>query len=434
METQQRHGAQASAPRVSPRPAGPLITRLLWGAVTATVIVVFLVALPVARQRFLIVCDDPQTCQLTPEVIRSLSMLRLSPEQYVNTLLAINGVTALVYILLAALLFLRRADDRITLLAAFTFVAFGGMSFTSEVTQPLAATSGAWFVVVNGLDLLGQLSFMSFFCVFPDGRFVPRWTLGILGGAILLWTPTLFAPALAPYTNGALFGAPFFALLGATVVAQVQRYRRISTPRQRAQTRWVVSGYAVAILGFLALILLSNVFPSALGSDTALGQLIGAAATYGFILLIPISIVIAILRSQLWDIDTLINRALVYGSLTAILAAVYFGVVVAFQRLIAPLIENQSQSPLIIVLSTLLIAALFQPLRHRLQRAIDRRFYRQKYDAVKTVEEFAATLRQQVELEALRAHLLATVEEAMRPSHISLWLRAPEDASAKPNS
>ena len=138
-------------------------------------------------------------------------------------------------------------------------------------------------------------------------------------------------------------------------------------------------------------------------------------------LLIPGSIAIAVLRSRLWDIDIIINKALVYGLLTGILILVYVGLIFALQFLLRGIINQQND--VAIVVSTLAIAALFQPLRHRLQRLIDRRFYRSKYDAAKTVEAFSATLRSEVDLSQLREHLLTVVQETMQPAHISLWLR-----------
>jgi hypothetical protein len=176
--------------------------------------------------------------------------------------------------------------------------------------------------------------------------------------------------------------------------------------------------------------------------DTAISEAIGSRwlEWAGFVILIaaligfPISIGIAIVRYRLYEIDTLINRTLVYALITAILAAVYFGAVVLFQRLFVAL--TGEKSTLAVVASTLLIAALFNPLRRHIQSFIDRRFYRRKYDARKTLEAFSAKLRDETDLEALSDDLVGVVEETMQPAHVSLWLRSdtPQRATRRTSS
>ncbi len=193
-------------------------------------------------------------------------------------------------------------------------------------------------------------------------------------------------------------------------------YRASRDTATRQKIRWVV--YATVVSGGGALVLWifpADVLRHPLFSTNALGLLL---------LPFPVGIAVAILRYQLFDIDVLIKRTLVYGTLTGILALVYFGLIVALQYLLRGIINQNND--IAIVVSTLAIAALFQPLRHRIQRVIDRRFYRHKYDATKIVEAFSATLRSEVDLNQLSEHLLAVVQETMQPTHASLWLRPPE--------
>src|SRR5262249_39510949 len=139
----------------------------------------------------------------------------------------------------------------------------------------------------------------------------------------------------------------------------------------------------------------------------------------------PLALGFAILRSHLWDIDAIINRALVYGLLTGILGALYIGFIIGLTSL-AGLFTKQTSNPVVLVIATLAIAALFQPVRKRLQALIDRRFYRRKYDAEKTLATFSATLRNEVNLVQVQEQLLSVVQETMQPVSVSLWLRQPE--------
>jgi hypothetical protein len=148
-------------------------------------------------------------------------------------------------------------------------------------------------------------------------------------------------------------------------------------------------------------------------------------------LLIPLSIGVAILRHRLWDVDIVINRTLVYGALTALLALVYFGGVTATQAIFRAFTGQEEQPQLAIVVSTLVIAALFNPLRRRIQSFIDRRFYRRKYDARKTLEAFSAKIRDETDLEALSDDLVGVVRETMNPTHVSLWLRPETGAKSE---
>jgi hypothetical protein len=220
--------------------------------------------------------------------------------------------------------------------------------------------------------------------------------------------------------SGLLDSLLFVGLLASVVAVQVYRYRRVSTAAQRQQTKWVVYGLSVALVGFLLIITLGFGLTLLLG---IIAYLVGGILLYLFLLLIPISFGIAILRARLFDIDVIINRTLVYLALTAILAMIYIGSIVALQSLLRSIINQNND--VAIVVSTLVIAALFQPLRHRLQAIIDRHFYRRKYDAARTLAAFSAILRNEVDLSQLSEHLLNVVQETMQPSHVSLWVRQP---------
>jgi hypothetical protein len=206
-------------------------------------------------------------------------------------------------------------------------------------------------------------------------------------------------------------------LIAVAVVSLLVR-RLYARGVERQQTKWFTYVTAVAASGAILKFIISE--PLDL---VWLGQ-VGHALVLLGLAGIPISMGIAITRYRLYEIDIIINRTLVYGALTAMLAAVYLGVVAATQAIFRALTGQEEQPQLAIVASTLVIAALFTPLRRRIQSFIDRRFYRRKYDARKTLEAFSATLRDETDLEALNNELVGVVRETMQPAHASLWLRS----------
>jgi hypothetical protein len=211
----------------------------------------------------------------------------------------------------------------------------------------------------------------------------------------------------------------FMGYVVSLVWSQVHRYRRVSTPAQRLQTRWVVFGTTLAIAGTFPFRVPLDFF--LVDGDTPFVLIVLEAGFTLTFLLVPFSIGVAMVRSRLFDVDVLINRTLVYGSLSATLVVLYFGAVVVLQKLF--IVLTGQGSTLAVVASTLLIAALFTPVRRRIQSFIDRRFYRKKYDARKTLEGFSAKLRDETDLDALREDLVTAVRETVQPAHVSLWLR-----------
>jgi hypothetical protein len=326
-------------------------------------------------------------------------------------------------------LFWHKSTDRAILLISLQLALTGGFFFPP---LPLALRNyGVWWVPVDILGLLAGVTLI-FVYTFPDGRFVPGFTRWFaLGWIAVSLLPVPIPGAVYPWNwwLSPLYTLVRIAFYCSLALALLYRYRRMSTPVQRQQIKWVVFASTIVIGEVSVVDLVVSVLPSyfpALGLSTQLHHLVSAIAFYLLPVLFPLSIGIALLRYRLWEIDLIINRTLVYGSLTGLLALVYFGLVIALQSVVHVLTGQVSQTPVVIVASTLAIAALFQPLRHRIQAIIDRRFYRRKYDAAKTVEAFRATLRNEVDLSQLSEHLITAVQETMQPTHVSLWLRSPE--------
>jgi hypothetical protein len=218
-----------------------------------------------------------------------------------------------------------------------------------------------------------------------------------------------------------------FFLVGAVLASAVSlifRFRR-SRGDERRQLEWVAYAGALVML----VLILQLGLESAVAQDEALVNVFNLILTVS-LCGVPVSAGIAILKYRLYDIDLLINRTLVYGALTVMLALVYLGGVVSLQYVLRALTGQESQ--LAVVASTLVIAALFSPLRRRIQNFIDRRFYRRKYDAAKTLEAFSARLRDETDLGALGDGLVGVVKETMQPAHMSLWLRPEPEEGGEP--
>jgi hypothetical protein len=397
------------------------VFRIAWVVLAVVILGLDAAGIPYAYDRYETMCTrSSEVCAedglLTPEDARRLGELGLSRGFYA----AYQGVgveTALTLICfaVAAVIFLRRSDDVMALFTSFVLLIFGGAGAAGTMRALAEAHSAFWFPV-HLLDYVSQVSVGVFFYLFPTGEFVPRWTRWATIASAAFFVLDIFFPDSAVAT---ISDPLFFVFLGSLVIAQVYRYLRVSTAEQRQQTKWVVFGFAAALVGFMAVIALT--FVPAIRDVGPLGYMVFSTLVYGFLALIPLSIGVAILRSRLYDIDVVINRALVYGPLTATLVALYFGGIVVLQRGFVAL--TGQQSTLAVVASTLAIAALFNPLRRRVQAFVDRRFYRRKYDAAKTLEAFSAKLRDETNLDALSNDLVSVVRETMQPAHVSLWLR-----------
>jgi hypothetical protein len=326
----------------------------------------------------------------------------------------------LAYFLAGLVIFWRKSDVLMGLLTSLMLI-FMSPYMTSGVNVWISEKSG-WETFGGVMAGIGGMVIIFFIYLFPNGRFVPAWmrwyaivasivgmiTLGIL---VTIW-PNL--PAIV-----------FLPLATVGLISQVYRYWRISNAVQRQQTKWVLIGVSVQLIGILWWISLG--FPAATQLPTI--QLLGFAISVTYIyalisLVFPLTIAFSILRYRLWDIDLLIRRTLVYAALTALLLIVYFSSVVLLQQVLRALTGQDSQ--VVIVISTLAIAALFSPLRRRVQDTIDRRFYRRKYDAQKALASFAATARDEVDMDTLTTTLLEVVEETIQPERASLWLTGEE--------
>jgi hypothetical protein len=406
-----------------------ILARVVWIALALLIVVLYLVGFPITWQYLSTVCIG--TCssgpQLTLDQAHAFQSHGLTLSFYATYVLAFELIFVIVWFLVATLIFWRKSQERLAWFVSLMLLTFGA-TYVDPLTV-LAQQHPMWAIPTGVVGFTGVVTLVLSLYLFPNGLFVPRWT-ALIGLLWALWTLYWLLHTSPGGLDSPLWTISYVGVLALGVFAQIYRYLRVSLPMQRLQTRWVVYGFSVAILAFLALILGGLLLPTSLVQST-LSPLLIQPAFYLIMLIIPLSIGIAILRSHLWDIDIIINRTLVYGTLTVLLALVYFGLIFGLQYLLRGIISQNND--VAIVVSTLVIAALFQPLRHRTQAIIDRRFYRRKYDAAKIVEAFSATLRNEVDLNQLRGHLITVVQDTMQPSHISLWLRESDRKPPRPD-
>ncbi|HSH83251.1 MAG TPA: hypothetical protein VLA19_32355 [Herpetosiphonaceae bacterium] len=409
-----------------------LLARLAWIGFALTALILF--ALNIV----------PRTHQLTRtsgEVWRLVFRQLGEGEQ---ATLARNGLSAHVYAwyvtgcevlavvvcaVVGLFIFVRSSRDWMAMLGSLTVMLLGICNNTYLLD--LAFAQPTWQVPVALVLTVGGLAFILFLYLFPDGRFVPSWTRWLtlilvpafLVGDLIIIDPSRFSTLLA---SGPL---PIFLVLqawfvpaGIGVYAQVSRYRHVSDPAHRQQSKWVVVG-VVAVFSVVLVNASFWTYVSLTPPGTArLVYVVVAPPLFTLgTLLLPMAISLAILRYHLYEIDVVINRALVYGSLSALLGLAYAGSVIVLQEVFRPLVG--ADSDLATVGATLIIVVCSQPLRRRIQATIDQRFYRRKYDAAKTLAAFATRVRQETDLQRLVSGTLAVVEDTVQPAHVSLWLR-----------
>jgi signal transduction histidine kinase len=326
----------------------------------------------------------------------------------------------------------RKSNDRVILLFSLAFLLIGGIFLPPFPAALYGGIPWFWELPLDILESLAQAAFLVFY-LFPDGQFVPRWTRWLA----LAWIVLSFDQNIPTFINvGALnpWNSPFSlflyrlvetAFFGSFVFAQLYRYRHVSTPLQRQQTKWVVFAFAIGLVGasalFLELYALPYSFP-ALALPSRLAQLISSTYSWGLLVPIPLCMGIALLRYRLWDIDLIINRTLVYGVLTVSIIALYVLVVVGLGRLL------QAQGNFgIALLATGLVAVLFQPVRHRLQRLVNRLMYGDRDEPYRVLARLGQRLEATLAPDAVLPTIVETVAQALKLPYAAISLQQGEE-------
>jgi signal transduction histidine kinase len=405
---------RAVGDRVSERAL--LLARAACLAFTVLMVALFVVAVPARYEQIATLTGLPAF--IDPVVFRAnLERDGLSPEIYALHRVAMEASFALVCIALASLIFWRRSNDRMALYTVLLLVLLG-TTFWNTI-QPLSVQYPALSPALAFFDALTLVTLIIGLFLLPDGRFVPRWTgwlaAVILAGVVLsgLFPATPLNPDTYPVPLFLLFILGW-VLLG--VYAQIHRYRRASGPIQRQQAKWVGFGISAALVGFIVLIFVGEVVLS-FGEPGTIAEMFAATLMTLIMALIPLSISAAILRHRLFEIDTLINRALVYGALTACVVGIYVLIVGYLGELL-----RSERSLLVSLVATGVVAAAFAPLRDYFQRSVNRLMFGERDDPYQVLTRLGERLEDAFAPEAVLPTVVETVREALKLPYVAIAL------------
>jgi hypothetical protein len=350
-----------------------LILRVVWIAVAILELGLFVASIPLAYAHYHEVCagSNCDFWQLSPGDARAFKELGITVDFYAICNVALDVIYSLGFCTVGAYIFWKRSNDGMALFVSLTLVLFG-----ISVPERLTDTHPAWSLPVTLLDYLGSVFFFIAFCLFPDGRFIPRWIRVSAAVWIAYQVPFWFSPDLLGEETWTIVldVSLFLGLLGTLVFARIYRYVKVSGPVERLQSRWVIFGLTATISIFVGTVLVGLIFPEFRqpGLQGGLYKLASGTIINLSFLLVPLSIAIAILRHRLWDIDLIIKRSLVYGSLSAVLAAVFAITDTLVLPSLVKLVMGKDDPTLNAVMAAVIIAVLFEPLRRRIKGGVDK--------------------------------------------------------------
>jgi signal transduction histidine kinase len=397
-----------------------VFARIAWGVAAVLAVVLFGASLSIYHNQLQTACTNGACAvdQLTPESMRTLERLGYSVSFYAAYLIALKVAFVVVWCLIAGVIVWRAPEDQIALFVALMLVTFSVA--IPGVLPALTTAYPGWRLPVYSVGYLGFGSAILFFYTFPDGRFLPHWTCWLAVAWLVLVGHGIFVPNSPFFGNTWLSPIVFVAFAGASIVIQIYRYRRVSNPMQRQQTKWVIFGVTAALAGCIGMAVTEAILPLSLRQHplVALAQ---STAVYGILLLIPLSLGIAILRYRLWDIDPIINRTLVYGTLTASIIGIYVLVVGYLGALF-----RTSDNLLVSLIATAIVAVLFQPLREWFQRGVNRLMYGERDDPYAVISRLGQRLEATLAPNAVLPTIVGTVKEALKLPYAAIALKQNE--------
>lgn len=395
------------------------VARTGWWIFTGLSIFLFLAAIPLYFDALNEVCRESPclAMQLTMGRAIVLKLSGISFQLYSRLIIVIQILVFLINLGIGVFIFSRKSTNWLAILVSLMLIT----SIQADLYRSFLVGYPALRAPTMLLGIVNSALLIVFFYIFPTGSFRPRWTAGLAGLWLVFLIGSSTFPILTMVSPGKptlLYGLYVTLLIGSSLAVLIYRYNKVLSPIQRQQAKWVVFGLAITWGGEVILQLLRVSLP--IFETNAVLLIFWSVLALGWTIILPVSILIAVLSAALLDIDVLIRRTLAYTILTITLLLVYFGSILILQKIFE--LATGQRSPLVSIISTLAIAAIATPLRRRIQHSLDRVFSRNAYNARQSVQAFNASVREDVDLLEITTQLAGTVQATLQPEFMSLWL------------
>ena len=381
----------------------------------------FIVSIPINYEQRNIVCKT-ESCppgQLTLASEQALNRISISVDSFVAMTIAVDILVAATFTICAIVIIVRKPNDILTIFVTIMLVTFGAATFTGEIRDVAFIYPGLdW--LFKTIALIGNCAILAFFFVFPNGRFTPRWTAFILAAYTMIQLPRYYfpdSPLDLQTTNPFLYNLFFLAANLSGPATQIYRYRRVSNSIEKQQTKWVVYGLTIGVGGYMTLKVFTFMITDPNGSGLLIATALNLIAIL-FVLLLPLSISIAVLRYRLWDINPIINHTLVYGALSASTIAFYVFSVVFFSNYF----RQSSANFIVPFIATGVIAFLFEPLREQLQRGVNRLMYGERDDPTTVLTRLSQRLEAALVPDSVLQTIVETLAQTLRLPYAAITL------------
>jgi len=403
------------------------LARLFQVTMICVTVVLFIASIPLNYEQRIAVCRaapcPPE--QLTTKSEQALQNIGMTVDSFVRMIIAFDILIAIIYTVSAIVIFIRKPNDLFTIFVTTMLVTFGAATFSGGI-EGISKANPQLTLLTTTIEMFGNCAITAFLFIFPTGRFVPRWSLAIFIGWVIFQIPHQYAPNSAldlAASSSALYNTVFAVGILSGVASQIYRYMRVSDPIEQQQTKWVVYGLAIGVSGYIIARLLSILIPDPNGNG--IGLTIGLSVfAILLMLLVPISISIAVLRYRLWDINPIINRTLVYGTLSALTIGLYVLVVGYFSSLF----QNNIANWIISFIATGVIAIIFEPLRERLQRGVNRLMYGERDDPTTVLTNLSRRLDAALAPDSVLQTIVETLAQTLRIPYAAVTLSYLDEA------